>query len=56
MCNTRESEVGVMMRKVILRVVSKSLMLEFTEQDQLVKDTGDTNGGGWGYKCMGKYM
>ena len=32
-------------------------MLKFTERDQLIKDTGDTNGGGWGYKRTGElYM
>ena len=28
-------------------------LLEFEERP--VKDAGDTNGGGWGYKRMGKY-
>ena len=30
-------------------------MLEFAERDRLVKDAGDTNGGSWGYKHIGKY-
>ena len=31
-------------------------MLEFAGRDRLVKDAGDTNGGGWGYNRMGKYV
>ena len=30
--------------------------MEFAERDRLVKDAGDTSGGGWGYKRIGKYM